>query len=438
MAKFKKARQDKPKPAVENTKRPISKKRTKKKDDIDLLSSIHKKNLKKLRLSNEIAKDVSTNMQSSKKKKLRGFKDKLDAKSTERSNVPTNCSKDDQKWPKTFQKVESNTNIKTKRKNRNKGRKQGTNLDFPNKSAARIDAKEITKLQMPVRNHNPEREKVKIKIFETPNEKKKRMSSKVEAQQVQSNGILKLNRHKINIKQLKEMLANKSQLKQKVAQLSLRDRMIRQLKASRFRFINEILYTNESLQSKLYFKQDSDAFMAYHEGYKQQVEQWAINPLDVMIASIKKLPTDSVIADFGCGEARLAASVPHTVHSFDFVALNDRVKACDMAHTPLLMNSVHVVVFCLSLMGSNLGDYIKEANRVLKNNGILKIVEVESRFENVTNFIRLLGNYGFKSTWKDLSHNMFHFMDFKKEEDISMKKKNLPPITLKSCLYKKR
>lgn len=242
-------------------------------------------------MSNEIAKDVSANTQSSKKKKPRGFKVKLDAKGTERSNVPTNCSKDDKKLPKTFQKVQSNANIKTKRKNRNKGRKQGTNLDFPNKSAARIDdAKErITKLQMPVRNLNPERGRVKIKIFETANEKKKRMSSKVEAQQVQSDGILKLNRHKINIKQLKEMLANKSQLKQKVAQLSLRDRMIRQLKASRFRFINEILYTNESSQSKLYFKTDFDAFMAYHEGYKQQIEQWAINPLDVIIASIKKL-----------------------------------------------------------------------------------------------------------------------------------------------------
>lgn len=78
-------------------------------------------------------------------------------------------------------------------------------------------------------------------------------------------------------------------------------------------------------------------------------------------------PTDNVIADFGCGEALLAASVPHKVHSFDFIAVNDTVKACDMAHTPLLANSVHVVVFCLSLMGSNLSDYIIEANRVLKN-----------------------------------------------------------------------
>lgn len=56
----------------------------------------------------------------------------------------------------------------------------------------------------------------------------------------------------------------------------------------------------------------------------------------------------------------------------------------------------------------------------------------------MTNFIKLLAKYGFKNTWKDLSHDLFYFMDFKKEEDINMKKNNLPSITLKSCLYKKR
>jgi len=74
-----------------------------------------------------------------------------------------------------------------------------------------------------------------------------------------------------------------------------------------------------------------------------------------------------VIADFGCGEARLATLVSQKVHSFDLIALNDKVQACDMAHTPLLAHSVHVVVFCLSLMGTNLNDYIIEANRVLKD-----------------------------------------------------------------------
>ncbi|KMQ98106.1 ribosomal rna-processing protein 8-like protein [Lasius niger] len=256
--------------------------------------------------------------------------------------------------------------------------------------------------------------------------------------QVESEKILKLNKHKIKLKRLEKILADKPKAKEVVQPLTLRDRMMAQLRASRFRFINETLYNNESSQSKRYFKEDPDAFKAYHDGYKQQLERWPINPLDIIISSIKKMPVDNVIADFGCGEALLAASIPHKVHSFDFIALNDRVKACDMAHTPLLMNSVQVVVFCLSLMGSNLTDYIIEANRVLKNNGTLKIAEVESRFEDVTNFIKLLTDYGFKNTWKDLSHDLFYFMDFKKEGDINMKKKSLPSIILKPCLYKKR
>lgn len=38
------------------------------------------------------------------------------------------------------------------------------------------------------------------------------------------------------------------------------------------------------------------------------------------------------MADFGCGDAKIARNVPHKVHSFDLVALNDHVTACDMAH----------------------------------------------------------------------------------------------------------
>jgi ribosomal RNA-processing protein 8 len=71
--------------------------------------------------------------------------------------------------------------------------------------------------------------------------------------------------------------------------------------------------------------------------------------------------------------------------------------------------------------------------------GLLKIAEVESRFEDVTTFIQNLEKFGFVNMWKNLSYNLFYFMDFKKEKCISKKmKKKLPKITLKPCLYKKR
>ena len=46
----------------------------------------------------------------------------------------------------------------------------------------------------------------------------------------------------------------------------------------------------------------------------------------------------------GCGEARLARSVPNTVHSFDLVSANDSVTACDIAHVPLEDTCVDTVV----------------------------------------------------------------------------------------------
>ena len=82
-----------------------------------------------------------------------------------------------------------------------------------------------------------------------------------------------------------------------------------------------------------------------------------------------------MVADLGCGEARLARSVPNTVHSFDLVAANERVTVADIAHTPLEAASVDVVVFCLSLMGTNIRDFVFEAARILKVEGTLKIAE---------------------------------------------------------------
>lgn len=77
-------------------------------------------------------------------------------------------------------------------------------------------------------------------------------------------------------------------------------------------------------------------------------------------------PKTLVIADFGCGEGRLAKAVPQKTYSLDLVAQRHEIIACDMAKTPLETNSIDVAVYCLSLMGTNLKDFVLEANRVLK------------------------------------------------------------------------
>ncbi|XP_042870697.1 ribosomal RNA-processing protein 8-like [Penaeus japonicus] len=214
--------------------------------------------------------------------------------------------------------------------------------------------------------------------------------------------------------------------------------MIVQLNAARFRMVNEELYTTTSEKAKAMFKRDPEAFKSYHVGYQNQVEQWPINPLNVIITWLKKQPKDWIIADFGCGDAKLSMSVPQTkVHSFDLVAANNRVTACDMAHTPLKPGSVDVVVFCLSLMGTNIKDFIIEANRVLKKGGIMKVAEVESRFTNLNDFLLNVSRLGFHCTQKDVQQKYFYMFDFKKNRDCK-KAKDVPEIALKPCMYKKR
>jgi len=214
------------------------------------------------------------------------------------------------------------------------------------------------------------------------------------------------------------------------------------LTASRFRFLNEQLYRQEGSASASLFKSDPTLFESYHAGYRIQANQWPLDPLDLIIAEVKKLPKKAVVADFGCGEARLAQSVHRaTVHSFDLVAANDKVVACDMANVPLESCTVDVAVFCLALMGTNTRDFIFEASRVLKVGGTLKIAELESRFQGeqyaVESFIAKVQKFGFKLSAKNLKRDFFYFLDFEKVQDMK-KKKKLPDIELKPCLYKKR
>lgn len=82
---------------------------------------------------------------------------------------------------------------------------------------------------------------------------------------------------------------------------------------------------------------------------------------------------------------------------------------------------------------------MKEAHRILKPGGILKIAEVRSRFEGVKDgikkFFRVLKKAGFDSTDKNFDNKMFF---------LSESVKSSRPATFDAeysarvCLYKKR
>ena len=140
----------------------------------------------------------------------------------------------------------------------------------------------------------------------------------------------------------------------------------------------------------------------------------------------------------GCGDARLSKSVVQKVYSIDLVSNVEGVIESDMAHTPIEKQSAHVVVYCLSLMGTNLKDFFIEANRILKLNGVIKIAEASSRFEDIQVFVDFVQKCGFELISKDLSHNLFYFINFKKTHDVNSFNKVIPDYSLKPCLYKKR
>ncbi|KAL8038741.1 hypothetical protein ABFX02_11G127300 [Erythranthe guttata] len=169
---------------------------------------------------------------------------------------------------------------------------------------------------------------------------------------------------------------------------------------------------------------------------------WPEQPNDIIIKWIKGRSPSLVVADFGCGDARLAKSVKNKVFSFDLVSNNPSVVACDMSNTPLVSSSVDVAVFCLSLMGTNFPSYLQEANRVLKPNGWLLIAEVKSRLDPTTggadpnDFVKAICELGFIAKSKDFSNKMFILFYFQKKE--KQKSKNIKWPELKPCIYKRR
>ncbi|EFQ99908.1 ribosomal RNA-processing protein 8 [Nannizzia gypsea CBS 118893] len=197
-------------------------------------------------------------------------------------------------------------------------------------------------------------------------------------------------------------------------QQSMRQKLI----SARFRHLNETLYTTPSTEAMELFTSNPEMFAEYHAGFSRQVkESWPSNPVDEYIKLVKirgearpvhkkqgkkplqnssglqPLPRRSqglcTIADMGCGDAQFARALSSSkkamklkIHSFDLHAPDSVITKADIANVPLEDGKVDVVIFCLSLMGTNWVSFVEEAWRVLRSDGMGEcwVSEVKSRF----------------------------------------------------------
>lgn len=192
----------------------------------------------------------------------------------------------------------------------------------------------------------------------------------------------------------------------------LQAKMRSKLTSARFRHLNETLYTTSSSAAMDLFSSSPDLFAEYHAGFSQQVkDSWPVNPVDRYISAIKsrgQIPLTAgekrsislprrktgtcTIADLGCGDAPLARGCQSITkhlklkfHNFDLHASNSLVTKADISSLPLRDGEADIVVFCLSLMGTNWLAFVEEAWRVLRGDGKgeVWVSEVKSRFGRV-------------------------------------------------------
>lgn len=164
-----------------------------------------------------------------------------------------------------------------------------------------------------------------------------------------------------------------------------------------FSRMNNRWYASGSQKTHTRLEANPEEWAHYHTMYQELRESWDVVPYKEEIRWLEQREGLRV-ADLGCGEALIGAATRdrHQIASFDHVAINDSVQACDIASvTSLADGEVDLAIFCLSLMGTNFTDYLREAHRILRIDGDLHIWEPASYFDDVDQFCADLGRLGF-------------------------------------------
>jgi ubiquinone/menaquinone biosynthesis C-methylase UbiE len=101
------------------------------------------------------------------------------------------------------------------------------------------------------------------------------------------------------------------------------------------------------------------------------------------------------------------------VYSFDHIAVNESVIVCDMAKTTLADQTLDVAVFSLSLMGLNYRDYLREAYRLVRYGGWLKVAEPTARWGegSMDELLDAMTSSGFSIVGQSIYRDRFVYLD---------------------------
>ncbi|KAK4557273.1 hypothetical protein RGQ29_007147 [Quercus rubra] len=98
--------------------------------------------------------------------------------------------------------------------------------------------------------------------------------------------------------------------------------------------INKKLCTCSGKEALDYFKDDPTLFDVYPTRYQEQMSHWPEQVVNIITKWLTGHNPSLVVADFGCGDARLAKNVKNKVFSLDLVTNDPSVIVCDMSKMP--------------------------------------------------------------------------------------------------------
>jgi len=186
-----------------------------------------------------------------------------------------------------------------------------------------------------------------------------------------------------------------------------------------FTRLNQKINTEKSQTTHQRLLKNPTEWHEYHRQYREERKDWRVVPYKEWIKRIKRLSDRFIIGDFGCGEAKIGEIFGSRVKSFDHVAIDPNVFSCDIKDVFEYVKDggLDVALFSLSLMGKNWEEYLKEASRCLKEQGLLFITETtNSLSKRLANLRDVIKQNGFE-IYRDEEIGLFTFFEARKLEN---------------------